>query len=198
MVRGLVSAHELLTVSFISFALLYNLVGFRWLHISFTFFCQILHFLLSIASNKEATECRWDSQLHSLISITVSLHSPFQLTGVRTFLQFSLLQTRLKKKHLKGANWKSQEKKKIQCVQNTLFLFQLPNQKFTCISKWKALLRSKCSLSICVRTKIKSATVWKPKWNAMQSVWLVTHQRAGNQSLRRSWAGVSFRSVSAK
>jgi len=35
MVHDMVSAHELLTISFISFAVLYNLVRFRWLHISF-------------------------------------------------------------------------------------------------------------------------------------------------------------------
>lgn len=72
----------------------------------------------------------------------------------------------------------------IQCVQNNLFLFQLPNHKFTYISNWKALLRSKSFLSICVRTKIKSTTVWKGKLNTVQRVWLVTHQRPGNQHLK--------------
>lgn len=101
------------------------------------------------------------------------------------FCRFLSLQTGLKKKSLREANWKSEGKNPlIQCVQNNLFLFQLPNHRFTHISNWKALLRSKIFLSICVRTKIKSTTAWKLKWNAAQSVWLVTHQRAGNQRLK--------------
>lgn len=115
-------------------------------------------------------------------------HNPFQLAGVRTFLQLSPLQTRLKKKCLKGTNWKSEEKN-ISAFKTLCFYFSFPIINLLIFQSGK-LLRSKCSLSICVRTKIKSTTVWKPKWNAVQSVWLVTHRRAGNWSLEGLWAGV--------
>lgn len=150
--------------------------------------------VLSIASNKAVTERRWASQLYSIISITVSLHNPFQLTASRMFLQFSPLQTGLKKETSQRSKLKIQRGKqnKIWGIQNTLFLFQLPNHKFTPISKWKPLLRSNCSLSICVRAKIKPTAALRPKWNAVQSVWLVTRQRAGSHRLRRSRPRVRF------
>lgn len=168
-VRHSVPAHGLLTISFTSLAVLSNLVGFRWPHVNFTFFLfpqnLFFFFVLSIASNKAVTERRWDSQLYSIISITVSLHNPFQLTASRMFLQFSPLQTGLKKETSQRSKLKIQRGKqnKIWGIQNTLFLFQLPNHKFTPISKWKPLLRSNCSLSICVRAKIKSTAALRPK-----------------------------------